>query len=257
MTSKTLIIANSEFTTLTRSKAFLIGLALMPVILAIAFGIQKFTHDAVDTRDRAFVVVDRSGFLYEPVKEAADAFNREAFQGGVQKAPRFLPSQTRFAAGDQAARAALSDQVRKESIYAFVEIPANIGAPASGAAITYYSNHPADHVLASWLEGVVNREILNRRFRDASIDRALVDRLTEPVEISELGLVQRDASGAIKAAAPVDKVRTVGIPVAMMMILLFAVLSSAPQLLNSVIEEKMSRISEVLVGSVTPFELMA
>jgi len=257
MTSKTLIIANSEFTTLTRSKAFLIGLALMPVILAIAFGIQKFTRDAVDTKDRAFVVVDRSGFLYEPVKEAADAFNREAFQGGVQKAPRFLPSQTRFAAGDQAARAALSDQVRKEAIYAFVEIPANIGAPASGAAITYYSNHPADHVLASWLEGVVNREILNRRFRDASIDRALVDRLTEPVEISELGLVQRDASGAIKAAAPVDKVRTVGIPVAMMMILLFAVLSSAPQLLNSVIEEKMSRISEVLVGSVTPFELMA
>ena len=29
-----------------------------------------------------------------------------------------------------------------------------------------------------------------------------------------------------------------------------------PQLLNSVIEEKMSKISEVLLGSVTPFELM-
>ena len=34
------------------------------------------------------------------------------------------------------------------------------------------------------------------------------------------------------------------------------VMSSAPQLLNSVIEEKMSRISEVLIGSITPFELM-
>ena len=33
-------------------------------------------------------------------------------------------------------------------------------------------------------------------------------------------------------------------------------MTSAPQLLNSVIEEKMSRISEVLIGSVTPFELM-
>jgi ABC-type Na+ efflux pump permease subunit len=43
----------------------------------------------------------------------------------------------------------------------------------------------------------------------------------------------------------------------MMMLLLFSVMSSAPQLLNSVIEEKMSRISEVLIGSVTPFELMA
>ena len=34
------------------------------------------------------------------------------------------------------------------------------------------------------------------------------------------------------------------------------VMSSAPQLLNSVIEEKMSRISEVLIGSITPFQLM-
>jgi ABC-type Na+ efflux pump permease subunit len=41
-----------------------------------------------------------------------------------------------------------------------------------------------------------------------------------------------------------------------MMILLFSVMSGSPQLLNSVIEEKMSRISEVLIGSVTPFELM-
>jgi ABC-type Na+ efflux pump permease subunit len=42
----------------------------------------------------------------------------------------------------------------------------------------------------------------------------------------------------------------------MMMILLFAVMSGAPALLNTVIEEKMSRISEVLIGSLTPFELM-
>src|SRR5262249_58747251 len=54
----------------------------------------------------------------------------------------------------------------------------------------------------------------------------------------------------------IDKVRTIAIPVGMMMILLFSVMSGAPQLLNSVIEEKMSRISEVLIGSVTPFELM-
>ncbi len=41
-----------------------------------------------------------------------------------------------------------------------------------------------------------------------------------------------------------------------MFIMFFVIMTSAPQLLNSVIEEKMSRISEVLLGSVTPFELM-
>jgi ABC-type Na+ efflux pump permease subunit len=41
-----------------------------------------------------------------------------------------------------------------------------------------------------------------------------------------------------------------------MFILFLVVMATAPQLLNSVLEEKMSKISEVLLGSVSPFELM-
>ena len=41
-----------------------------------------------------------------------------------------------------------------------------------------------------------------------------------------------------------------------MFLLFLIVVMTTPQLLNSVLEEKMSRISEVLLGSVTPFELM-
>jgi len=146
--------------------------------------------------------------------------------------------------------------VKKDEIYAFVEIPSGALNPDGAGAVRYYSNHPSYRALPGWISNVVNREILNQRFKAAAVDQALVSRLTRRVEMAELGLLQRDATGAIRAAAPVDKVRTVAIPVGMMMILLFSVLSSAPQLLNSVIEEKMSRISEVLIGSVTPFELM-
>ena len=110
--------------------------------------------------------------------------------------------------------------------------------------------------MPAWIGSTLNREIMNQRFRRASIDRDLVGRLTRRVDLSELGLVARDSSGGIRAAAPVDRVRTTAIPVGIMMIILFSVLSSAPQLLNSVIEEKMSRISEVLIGSVTPYQLM-
>ena len=41
-----------------------------------------------------------------------------------------------------------------------------------------------------------------------------------------------------------------------MYLLFLAVMTSAPQLLNAVIEEKMSRISEVLIASVRPFQLL-
>jgi ABC-2 type transport system permease protein len=256
MKNKALIVALSEFNTLTRSKAFMIGIIMMPVFMAIAFGIQKFTRNATDVKDRPFVVVDRTGAIYPAIAAAAEEWNRGVAAEGAQIAPRFLPSPSTFDEKDDQSRAALSDRVKKDELYAFVEIPADALNPDANGAVRYHSNHPSYRTLPSWIANVVNREILNRRFRDAAIDRALVTRLTKRVEVAELGLMQRDATGAIRAAAPVDKVRTIAIPVGMMMILLFSVMSSAPQLLNSVIEEKMSRISEVLIGSVTPFELM-
>jgi ABC-2 type transport system permease protein len=256
MKNKAVIVAISEFTTLVRSKAFIVGLLMMPLFSAVVFGVMRFTRGATDIRDRRFVVVDRSGALYAPLEAAADEWNVEARAASPQTAPRFLPESAAFAEHDDQARAALSDRVRTDEIYAFVEIPADVLSPDARSEIRYYSNHPAYRPLPSWISSTINREIVNRRFRDAAVDRALVSRLTRRVDMSELGLLHRDTTGAIKAAAPIDKVRTIGIPVAMMMIVLFSVMSGAPQLLNSVIEEKMSRISEVLIGSVTPFELM-
>jgi ABC-2 type transport system permease protein len=224
--------------------------------MAIGFGVQKFTRENVDTKDRRFVVVDRSGVLYPAIAAAAEQSNQSAIDGGTRKAPRYLPTEQSFAPDDQAARSALSDRVRKDELYAFIEIPADIVDPGSNASLTYYSNHPADQSLPGWIGGVVNRDVLNIRFRNAAVDRGLVTRLTKRVEVSELGLLERDQTGGIKAASRVDKIRTFVIPVGMMLILLFSVMSGSPQLLNSVMEEKMSRISEVLIGSVTPFELM-
>ena len=256
MKNKALIVAISEFTTLVRSKAFIVGLLMMPVFSGVAIGVQKITKDATDVKDRRFAVIDRTGVLYAPLKAAADEWNVGVRAANPQVAPLYLPSEVTVDENDAQALAALSDRVRRDEIYAFVDIPASALDPASNARARYYSNHPAYRPLPAWIAGTINREIVNRRFRDAAVDRALVSRLTRRVDMAELGLLQRDTSGAIKAAPPIDKVRTIAIPVAMMMIVLFSVMSGAPQLLNSVIEEKMSRISEVLIGSVTPFELM-
>jgi ABC-2 type transport system permease protein len=257
MKNKALIVALSEFTTLVRSKGFLVGLILMPIFMAIAVGVQRFTRDATDIKDRRFVVVDRSGVLFGPLKEAADEWNRaNEADGAARTQPRFLPSEAKFDANDERARAELSDRVRRDEIFAFVEVPTDALDPDTKSAVSYYSNHPGYRTLPGWIGATINREILNQRFRAAAIDRAVVSRLTRRVDVSELGLLERGTGGAIRAASRVDKVRTTAIPVGMMMILLFSVISSAPQLLNSVIEEKMSRISEVLIGSVTPYELM-
>ena len=108
-------------------------------------------------------------------------------------------------------------------------------------------------MLRGWIAGVVNADVRARRFKAAGIDQTVAERLSRPVPTENLQLAERSDAGSAKK---VDPVRTMAVPVVLLFFVFMIVMTSGPQLLNSVIEEKMSKISEVLLGSVTPFELM-
>lgn len=251
---KILTVASAEFGTLVRSKAFLVTLVLMPVIMGLSGMLIRVTRDATDTTERRFAYIDRSG-ITAPVLEAAAAVrNATADAEGL---PRFVP--VALPPGDRAEdalRIELSDRVRSKDLFAFVEIPAAIADPDANAGIRYYSNSPSYSALPDWLMTTVNQAVFAERFRAAAVDPTVVARLTRPATVSNLGLFERDPSGSIRAGEEVDPFRAVGVPAVMMVLMFIVVMAGAPQLLNSVIEEKMSRISEVLIGSVSPFELM-
>ena len=267
------VVASTEFGSTIRTKSFLVGLLLLPVIMGASILIQVFVAQRVDTKPRKFVVMDRTGSLYAAVDQAAQAHNASLLDArGKVVGPRLEPEAASSLAeaagvGDSSVALDLSDRIRRGELDAYVEIPAGLieaGGPAeaSSKALQYHSNNPNDDILRNWLLEVINNEVRSRRFRAAGLDQALALRLSQPVKIDNLELVERTSkpgSGtgvAIKSAEKVDQVRTALVPAALMFIMFFVIMTSAPQLLNSVIEEKMSKISEVMLGSVTPFELM-
>jgi len=65
-----------------------------------------------------------------------------------------------------------------------------------------------------------------------------------------------EATGEISSAKKTNEVATILVPMAMMMLMFMMITMGAQPLLNSVLEEKMQRIAEVLLGSVNPFQLM-
>jgi ABC-2 type transport system permease protein len=137
-----------------------------------------------------------------------------------------------------------------------VEIPPDILNPDTASQVRYHSNTPAYFALPQWLQATTTAIVQAHRFEAASVDHELIARLTRPAQLERLGLVERDTRGRVQEAREVDMARATGVPLAFLILMYITVMSSAPQLLNSVIEEKMSRISEVLIGSVTPFQLM-
>lgn len=252
--NKILVVAQSEFATAVRSKAFIIGIILLPVVMIGSIGLARATRDSADLTERAFAIVDHTGIVAPVLAEAARTANTPA---GGAPGPRLRPVVVATNGRNiEDLRLELSDKVRGGELYAFIEIPADILSPASSGQIQYYSDHPSDVALPQWLRVAAGRVVEQARFQGAGVDPVLVRRLTSPVRVDQLGLVQRDESGQIGVAKQVDRARAQGVPFAFLMLMFITIMSSAPQLLNSVIEEKMSRISEVLVGSVTPFQLM-
>ena len=254
--NKILIVAQSEFSTLVRSKAFVISVILMPIVMGGSILLVKYTKDTADVRDRKFAYIDHTGVVGLAMAEVAKATNAAGEGPTGRTGPRFLPEAVHIAGRNiDDVKFELSERVKKQELFAFVEIPADIVDPETKSQIRYYSDTPSYTALPAWLRVTTSRVVEVIRFRNAGVDPVLVARLTKQNPIEQLGLITRDASGKLEAKQ-VDRVRASGVPFAFLMLMYITVMSSAPQLLNSVMEEKMGRISEVLIASVTPFQLM-
>lgn len=262
---KILRIAWTEYLNAVRSKAFLISILMLPVMMFGGILIPKLIGDKVDTKDRRLAVWDRSGQLAAFLAAQAREHNeRETFevkngQRGKQIQPAFLiqPWQPRAVELDQA-ELVLSDRVRKGDFFAFLIIGKDAVSSQAGpdASISYYTETPTFTALPNWIERQVNEEIKRLRLETAKLDRGLIGALTRNTPVEKLGLAKAATTGEVIKAEKENKVATFAIPFGSMFLLFMLVLTSAPALLSTVLEEKIQKIAEILLASVSPFELM-
>jgi len=256
-------VAQMEFLTLVRTKAFIIGILMMPVLIGISILFQVYAARHTDTVTRAFAVIDHTGVLYEPLAAAAAEHNAAAGAGATQTGPHFVPS--RVDAGGrplEAVKLELSDRVRDDQLFAFVEIPADVieppaaGGAAKAPAVRYYTGTPSYETLPDWMRGVLTTEIARQRFVKSGIDPALVTKLNARTDLDSYGLVEKQIDGTVGEARETDKISTFVMPFVFLLLMFMSVMTGSQHLLNAVVEEKMSKISEVLVGSIEPFKLL-
>jgi ABC-2 type transport system permease protein len=257
--SRILTIAQSEFLTLVRTKAFLFGIFLMPVLMIGFFFFMSFAQKHVDVETRPFAVIDHTGVLYDAVRSAAETRNAENVDNGTRTGPEFVASRVE-AAGQSVdeLKVELSTRILDKSLFAFVEIPAEV-LTATGTdvpPIRYYSESTSYEPLPNWLRTTLNEEITKRRYDAAGIDQAMIAQLNTRTPLSTFGLVERATDGSVKEAQEVDEIARMIVPFFFLFLMFMTVMTAAQQLLNAIIEEKMSKISEVLLGSVTPFQLL-
>jgi ABC-2 type transport system permease protein len=256
---KALTIAWSEFITALSSKAFLISIIFVPSLMAGSIFFQRTMDKRADLEPRAFAVIDHTGTIYPVLQMTATVWNSGAQRpAGTPPGPKFIPSLV--TPGDRPidqVRLELSRRIEKKELFAFVEIPAAaVQEGGRRTPILYYSNSPSYNALPNWLDAVINQSINAHKLTAAGVNVMLLKTLNEKSPLESHGLLRQGADGKVAASEKVDRIKTLAIPVALMSLMFMVIMSSASPLLNSVMEEKLTRISEVMLGSVTPFELM-
>ncbi len=262
---KILLVARRDFIETIRTKEFLIGLVLMPILFGGGGLAMALIKDKPDTRTRRIAVLDRTGRTAATVIQALQAKSeRELFdkKTGRQVKPRYVFDPVAPQPGNpDAQRLALSNRVRRGDLFAFLEIGSGTLRTTKESdpdgRIGYYTNAGGIDEMRQWLSEPLTTGVRKVRLAQAGIDESRLQGVFDPVRLDRLDLVSRDEkTGEIRPARKKSEMESFIVPFVMMMLLGMIVMSGSVRMLTSVAYDKGGRIHEMLLVAANPFELM-
>lgn len=263
MIPKVWAVARAEYFIAATSKAFIVGVILMPVFMGGALVVQHLTRDQIDVSPRRVAIVDETGKLHDAIAERATHRNEvgifttdENGEKSQNQAAFLVENVDVDAEPDQRMDVALAERVKHGELFAFVIIQDGVFDASRDAVVRYHSQTPTYRTLPNWLERVINDEIKRQRSVALGLSEEVVTTLSKQTHVKMFGLVEREADGTINEARESDRLLTFAVPFGGLMLMFMMIMSVAPSMLNNVLEEKMQKISEFLVSSVTPMQLM-
>jgi ABC-2 type transport system permease protein len=238
---KILAVARREFLATVRTKAFILSVVLMPGIIigAIFAGDVLQRQSAREVRaTRRIAVVDYTGTVFPEFAQQIDAHNAE--RPNQQYALEQVPP-TATAAEELAAR------VRDGDLYGYMIVGPDAVSGTGGCTLARKDNPLR---LGRGLEEMLSDAVVAARLRQADLDPEKIARLRgEGVPIQEI-------DGQTGRPIGSDSMARAMTPFAFMFLIFMGTFGISQGLLTSLIEEKSSRIVEVLLSAVSPTQLL-
>lgn len=230
------LIITREYLTRIRKKSFIIMSVLGPVIFAAYILIPMYFATLEDKEEKLMVVIDESGL-----------FTRQGPEG-----PEFTVEETetlRFQILQGVPIETIKMSFDESGYYGLVFIPANILASESSLI---YSTKQTSMEISEYLRRSMESQIEDLKLARHEIED--IERILAEVETSihvrnikwtKDGKTQESNTGVVMAMGYLAG-----------MMIFFFIFFFGSQVMRGVIEEKVSRIIEVIVSSVKPFQLM-
>lgn len=235
---KVMLIIRREYIERVRSKWFLIGTLLAPLLISstvlIPLAIAKFssTHKRIAVLDNSKheQLLDR--VVAKLQKD--DGQNRLTVEsekvGNAELQARQTVLNSRVENGELQGYLLLSEQTVEQGI------------------AEYYAKNVTDFIAIKQLRDALTKAVVERRLELAGMEPGRVEQLSKSVDLQTKKLQ--------KGEAKVDHGQSFVLAFVMMMLIYVMIIAYGMTVLRGVVEEKQSRIVEVIISSVTPMELL-
>jgi ABC-2 type transport system permease protein len=276
--NKLWVIAHREYVAMVGTKAFIFTLVMMPVLM---FGslIAIPAASRVDAgKTRRIAVFDGTRVLMPTIlsssqireshlsakgtgqtnpsnKSEPKADRKDDFLGADQDHWIFESVETPIS---DELRTEYSNKIRSNELHAFVEI-AETALDDSQSSCVFYSQDAFISDIRAWLSQVLSEKIRQIRIQKLGLESLGPEvwrQLDNRIELSPSQPLKKNESKDSGNKSKLDALIALFLPFGVMMLMFMVILMAAQPMLESAMEEKSLRISELLLGSVTPTQLL-
>ncbi|MCS6884642.1 MAG: ABC transporter permease [Acidobacteriota bacterium] len=234
--SKTVLIIKREYLERVRSKWFIVGTLLGPVVLALLVIIPVVVMK-LSSGQKLMAVVDCSG-----QEGLAERVVEQLKENKIEVKELITGSEEEVVTR----QAGLNTEVEQGKLLGYVLLPKEM---LSDAVVKYYAKNVSDFNLQEQLKDSLSKALVAQRLRLAGMSQQQIEELNRKVKLQTNKLEQ---GGQARA----DYGQTFVLAFLLMMLIYIMIVVYGINVLRSVAEEKQNRIVEIIVSSVSPLELL-
>jgi len=253
--TKLLAVIKREYVQRVRSRMFIVTTVLLPFAMAL-FGIAPALVLSIEAgKPQRIVVVDGTGKIYGRFQRSLNGSQDASSSGDLTSQPSIVETARQkkyrleqFVANGQTEaeiNAALENKLRAKEIDGYLILPANL---MQDAKAKFIRRNTSDIFSTQRIQEALDSAVREQRLSDAHVDAKTMADLARSVnfETTKISAVngERDASSGFILVFAVG------------FVMYISVLLYGQVVLGAVIEEKETRIAEILFSSVKPFTLM-
>lgn len=235
---KILSVIKREYIQIVRTKGFIIGTILGPVLMAALIFVPVLVSVLSVGEQERIAVVDETREIFEDLDKRLDRRLKDGRR-------RYLLEKYEIRADTDALKKELNQKVLSNSITAYLYIPKEI---AEGGSAEYVSQHVSDFNKIEDISGTLNRVVIEKRLRTEGLDPEKIAQYIRRVGLRTIKVTKRGAEE--------DTGGTFVYSYLLVLILYITLFFYGAIIMRGVIEEKSSRVVEIVLSSLRPFQLM-